>query len=152
MRRHYIWISVVLLFVIQLIPVRRDNPPPDRAIEPPENVRVILKRACFDCHSHETRWPWYAYVAPVSWLISYDVHEAREHLNFSSWAPSRDEARWKIREIREEVEKGEMPLWYYVPLHPAARLSDADRRILESWARAQDVPDDHPDDEPPGTP
>jgi hypothetical protein len=90
---------------------------------------AILRRACFDCHSNETVWPWYAYVAPVSWLVASDVEEGREELNFSQWdAYNADRQAHKIKECGEEVAEGEMPLWFYVPAHPEARLSQADIR------------------------
>ena len=73
--------------------------------------------------------------APVSWLVVYDVHEAREHLNFSAWNRyDRVEQREKIEEVWGEVEEGEMPLWYYLPLHPDAALSAADQSLLRDWA------------------
>ena len=80
-------------------------------------------------------WPWYSRVAPVSFLVAHDVREGREHLNFSTWnrLSTTEQAR-AIHECWEEVEEGEMPLWFYTPLHPEARLSEEDLQLLEAWA------------------
>jgi len=126
----------LLLGLAQLIPVERSNPPVTLEVPASADVREVLRRSCYDCHSHETRWPWYARVAPASWLVAHDVAEAREHLNFSTWdAYDAKEQRHLRQEVWEEVEEGEMPLWFYVPLHPEARLSEADERLLEAWSR-----------------
>jgi len=126
----WLGLGLLALVLIQLIPVSRDNPPVVQDVAAPEKVSEILRRACYDCHSNETRWPWYANVAPVSWLVGRDVHEGRRHLNFSDWARySR-----KRDEVWEEVEKGDMPLWFYVPLHADAKLSEEDRAAIKRWA------------------
>lgn len=124
-----------LLVLIQLVPYGRahDNPPVRRepSWDRPE-TREMAARACFDCHSNQVRWPWYSHVAPVSWLVQHDVDEAREHLNFSEWDRPQEDAD----EAAEEVAEGEMPLWYYTPVHPEARLSGAERRQLAAGLRA----------------
>jgi hypothetical protein len=131
-----LWIAGLLaLGVAQLIPVERTNPPVREEVPAGEAVRAVLRRSCYDCHSNESRWPWYAHVAPVSWLVVHDVNEAREHMNFSTWdAYDAKERRKHLEEIWEEVEEGEMPLWFYVPLHPEARLGDEEKSLLRSWA------------------
>ena len=131
-----ILLGLGVLFVgIQLIPVRRVNPPIHGEAPAPEQVKEILERACRDCHSHETRWPWYATVAPVSWLIEHDVEEGREYLNLSTWDNYPSEKRHKLfKEIREEIEAGSMPPWYYVAMHPSARLSERDLGLLRGWS------------------
>ncbi len=131
--------SAVLLAlgVAQLIPVTRTNPPVEAEVEAAEEVLRILRNSCYDCHSHESRWPWYAHVAPVSWLVAHDVNEAREQLNFSTWdAYGAKERADHLEEIWEKVDEGEMPLWFYLPLHPEARLSDADKNALRAWTHA----------------
>lgn len=140
--------TVAALGLLQLIPVDRTNPPVEREVQAAPEVKAILTRACYDCHSNETVWPWYSRVAPVSWLVAWDVKEGREELNFSTW--NRYDAKQrakKIKESWEEVQEGEMPPWFYVPLHGEARLSDRDRRILGAWAGAQPSHDrdDHDD-------
>jgi hypothetical protein len=108
-------------------------------------VAAILERSCNDCHSSETSWPWYSNVSPVSWFLKQHVDEGRRELSFSEWAtyPKRKRER-KLHEICEQVESGQMPLASYLPLHPSARLSDEDKRVLCDWARQEEErqPDD----------
>jgi cytochrome c551/c552 len=126
---------LLLGVAIQFFPVDRSNPPVQEDIAAPPQVKAILKRACYDCHSNETIWPWYSHVAPVSWLLAWDVHEGREELNFSTWNRYSPKKRNKlIKEIWEEIQEGEMPPWFYLPLHPEADLSDQDHRALQEWA------------------
>ncbi len=129
-------VSALVVFAgIQLVPVDRGNPPVESEVPAPAEVRAVLRRACYDCHSHETNKPWYGYVAPASWLLAYDVRQAREHLNFSTWNRyDAEEQQENLEEAWEKVEDGEMPLWYYLPLHPERRLTEADRRALRAWA------------------
>ena len=130
-----VFITVLVLVGIQFVPVNRSNPPVEEEILVPPEVKAILKRACFDCHSHETIWPSYSRVAPVSWLLAWDVGEGREELNFSTWNRYSQKTRGKkTKEIWEEVEEGDMPPWFYLPLHPEARLSASDRAALKAWA------------------
>lgn len=122
------------MLAIQLVPVTRDNPEDRRGPGASPEVTAVLKRACYDCHSHETVWPWYSRVAPMSWLVAYDVHEAREHFNLSDFQDLSTETAAKVRAAAiKEVDEGEMPLWYYLPLHPEARLSEQDKAILRTW-------------------
>lgn len=132
--RRFLFGLLILVLAIQLIPADRENPPSVETIAAPPGVEQILRRSCFDCHSYETQWPWYAYIAPASWLVAYDVHEARDHLNFSTWQLyDEDERIDNLEEMWEEVEEGNMPLWYYLPLHPEANLDDRERRLLHEW-------------------
>jgi len=133
-------ILVVLLVVAQFVRPDMALPPenPSHAISaavpvPPE-VDAILKRSCFDCHSSKTRWPWYAKIAPSSWLLARDVRDARKELSFSEFATyaPRKQAH-KLEEACDQVKQGDMPLWFYLPLHPAAKLSDADKQTLCAW-------------------
>ena len=134
--RRALLLAALPFLIAQAIPVKRDNPPAEGEISAPPAVQALLKRSCYDCHSNQTRWPWYARVAPVSWLVAHDVHEGREHLNFSTWGRySADERREQVEEIRENVEKGEMPLWFYLPLHPEAKLTAADVERIARWTR-----------------
>jgi hypothetical protein len=101
-------------------------------------VAAILRRSCWDCHSHETRWPWYAYVAPVSWWIASDVREARDHMNLTDWAAySREDSALKLGKMCEEVREGRMPLRGYRLLHPRAGLSRAEVDTLCAWTRRE---------------
>jgi hypothetical protein len=132
------WVLLSFLAVIaaiQLMPVDRSNPPITAEVPAPPEARAVLRRACYDCHSHETVWPWYSRIAPVSWLIASDVREGREELNFSTWDQYTTKQQIeKLKESWEEVEEGEMPLWFYLPVHRDAVLSDKDRATLRQWA------------------
>jgi hypothetical protein len=120
---------------IQFVPVDRTNPPVDSEVPATPEVRSILRRACYDCHSNETVWRWYSRVAPVSWLIAHDVHEGRAELNFSTWSRLDANAQAKaLGKSWKEVDEGEMPPWIYVPMHPDASLSAEDRAALRAWA------------------
>ena len=111
------------------------NPPERFAFDAPPDVLKIMHRACFDCHTNETRWPLYARIAPGSWLMARDVHNGRNHLNFSKWADSdEDERQDDLENCWDQVESGAMPPWFYiVPLHPDAKLSDADKATLKAF-------------------
>lgn len=129
---------IVLLGALQLVPVDRANPPVASDIDAPPEVRPLLRRACYDCHSHETVWPWYSRVAPVSFLVARDVKEGRRELNFSVWNASAPEKQArKFEEIAEMVESGEMPLKPYLAAHPEARLTEGERAALAAWARSR---------------
>jgi hypothetical protein len=131
-------VVAVLLAALQLVPVERSNPPVDFELPSPPPVRAVLQRSCYDCHSHETDWPWYARVAPVSWKVAYDVAQARSELNFSTWRAYRPDKRARLLEdVLEEVDEGHMPPRLYRLLHPGARLSDAERAALRRWVHEE---------------
>ncbi|HSO22455.1 MAG TPA: heme-binding domain-containing protein [Chondromyces sp.] len=124
-----------LALAIQLVPVDRSNPPVTADLAAPPAVDAVLRASCYDCHSNETRWPWYSRVAPVSWLVAHDVEEARDHFNFSLWGTYERKRQQRLaEEMWEEVEDGEMPLRTYLLAHPDARLSDDDRAMLAAWS------------------
>ena len=128
----------VLFLAIQFVPVNKVNLPVEEEIEAPADVATILRESCYDCHSGETRWPWYSHLAPVSWLIAHDVDEGGEYLNLSTWNRYGPEQRAELlEEICDEVVEGAMPPWYYLPMHRGARLSEADRARLLSWVRSR---------------
>jgi hypothetical protein len=119
--------------VIQFFPPDRTNPPTDPAasfeavVKPPPQVSAIIARACQNCHSYRTVWPWYSRVAPVSWLVADDVSKARGKFNFSAWARmSSERSQEVLGDMCDEVKAGEMPLWYYRLMHPEAKLSGED--------------------------
>lgn len=125
---------LVLLVAIQFVPVNRSNPPVESEVPAPADVRAVLRRACYDCHSNETVWPWYSHVAPVSWLVASDVRGGRKELNFSAWnrLPAQRQVR-KLKETWKEVSERDMPPWHYVPMHRDARLSAGDLETIRSW-------------------
>ncbi len=136
-----------VFIVAQFKPAPRTNPEfdPSRSFwiktrVSPE-VAGILRRACADCHSFETRWPWYSRVAPVSWFVTDHVNHGRRHLNFSDWmtisphggkTPSQ-----RLELICKEITSGAMPLRSYAWMHPEAALSREDIRTVCEWARGE---------------
>lgn len=129
--------AIAVLIAGQLFPPLRSNPVSessasfDAVAQPPAEVSAILERTCRDCHSNNTVWPWYSSVAPVSWLIAQDVQEGRSRLNFSEWGRLRPEsAQSNLREVCQEVRNQKMPPWYYLPLHPEAKLNPTEISIL----------------------
>lgn len=120
---------LVLFLLIQLVPYGRNHTNPPVIQEPnwdSTQTRDLAARACFDCHSNETKWLWYHNIAPISWGVQHDVDEGREYLNFSEWNREQEE----LDEIPEVIREGEMPLKQYLLAHPEARLSDAEREQL----------------------
>lgn len=133
----------LLLAAMQLIRPARTNPPFDPAqtlqarVPDGQPAVPVINRACRDCHSNETSWPWYSEVAPVSWFLAHDVNEGRREVNFSAWgnyAPDRQ--RKLLKESCEQVSKGDMPMWIYTVIHTDARLSPADVRSICDLAGA----------------
>jgi len=130
--------AVAFLVAAQLIPLKRTNPPVETDVSVPDDVNLILRRACYDCHSHETVWPWYSRVAPASWLVVSDVHRARNKLNFSKW--DRLDGRHQIKMMKEcwqKVSEKEMPPLIYLLAHPDARLTPADRELIHQWSLSE---------------
>ena len=125
--------SVIIIAVaIQFIPYGKNHTNPSIVTEPvwdTPKTKELFARACADCHSHETKWPWYSNIAPISWLIQHDVEEGREHFNVSMWGAQKKN---KGDEAKEEFDEGEMPLWFYVPLHPEAKLSPNETKELSN--------------------
>ena len=129
--------AIVFLILAQFVRINRTNPPVETDVPSPADVKSALRAACYDCHSNETKWPWYSHVAPMSWLLAYDVSEGREELNFSTW--QRYDAQKQMKKLKETIEtmnQGEMPPWYYTMIHPEARLSDRGRQAIIAWASA----------------
>ena len=121
---------------IQLIRPTQTNPSITAELQAPPEVSKLLHRACYDCHSNETKWPWYSQVAPVMWLVTRDVNEGRRELNFSEFGRYEvARQKKKLQKLVSEVEEGEMPLPIYPPLHPEAKLSVAERKQLTDWAK-----------------
>ncbi len=136
-------IAIGLAAAIQLVRPARTNPPTDAArtlmavTHAPAEVQSVLERGCHDCHSHDTIWPWYSNVAPVSWLVIDDVNHGRRHFNYSDWAQyDRDKIPQLLKDICEQTRKGEMPLPFYLWMHHDSRLSDRDVSVLCDWSDA----------------
>lgn len=127
-------VALLLLFaLIQLVPYGRAHTnPPDGTVVAFDSPRTqeLAERACYDCHSNHTRWPWYSSIAPMSWRIQTHVNEGRSKLNFTAFAPSSKETAEAAEEAGESVTKGEMPPADYQWAHPEARLSPAEKQAL----------------------
>jgi heme-binding protein len=122
-------VAALLFLAIQVVPYGRRHTNPPTRVEPPWDsaaTRGLAVRACFDCHSNETVWPWYSHVAPLSWLTQRDVEKGRRKLNFSEW----DRPQKEAGESAKTVRKGKMPPWFYSALHPDSRLAPAEVQAL----------------------
>ncbi|NMB80393.1 MAG: heme-binding domain-containing protein [Ignavibacteria bacterium] len=125
--------ALFVFLLIQLVPYGRDHTNPPVTGEPAwdsAETRALAKRACFDCHSNETVYPWYSNVAPVSWLVMHDIEEGRGNLNFSEWETGSKWAQHAADEAVEAIQTGKMPLPIYVVQHPEARLTDIEKQAL----------------------
>lgn len=138
-------VVAVIFTAAQFVRPARTNPPVEEArtvqssLQVPPEVQAVLKRACYDCHSNETRWPWYSNVAPASWFVTDHVDHGRKHLNFSDWAQAGRHAEKQnvdaqLDEIIKEVQARNMPLGSYLILHPKAKLSDTEIKLICDWA------------------
>jgi hypothetical protein len=123
--------ALLAVFVLmQLVPYGwgRSNPPTTNpAPWPSAEAEAVARRSCYDCHSNETDWPAYSYVAPMSWLVRNDVEGGRAAINFSEWDEDSADA---AEDAREEIAEGNMPLPNYLRIHRDARLSDEDAAVL----------------------
>jgi len=133
-------ILVALFVVIQFIPANLPevtvNNPDDllKTTTVPDNIAQKLRASCYDCHSNETVYPWYSYLAPVSFLVSRDTREGRKKLNFSEWNKLSKVKKAKfLDEINDELEEGEMPMKIYTVIHRNAVLNDQDIKALQNW-------------------
>ena len=141
-RKKVFWYSVVgIIVLIQFYPVERpvvkmDNPNDiTKHVNVPDDISKMLKSTCYDCHSNETAYPWYANVAPVKWWVYEHIEHGREHLNFSEWSTiSKLDMAEILDDLSSEVIEKEMPLKFYPLMHAEAKLSEADRQALSEWA------------------
>jgi hypothetical protein len=139
---------LVLLVAVQLIPVDRTDPPITQEVKwDSPTTRSLAQRACFDCHSNETQYVWFDYVAPASWVVANHITDGRRALNFSTW----DQPNSEYDEVSKQIKSGDMPLWDYVLFHPNADLTAAEQAELLSGLQAtfaQDPPIPRPRREP----
>jgi hypothetical protein len=135
-----IWAVLALFVILQFIPntypevVKSNEHDLILTGNLPVEIEQILRTSCYDCHSNETKYPWYAYIAPVSWLLVRDVKQGRNNLNFSEWdsLKSRDKIKL-LDDIAEEVDEGNMPMPIYLITHGEASLDDSQKQILAGW-------------------
>ncbi len=140
MKRKIIISILALLVVIQFFRIDKSTPVTDpssdflTAMDVPDDIKAVINTRCYDCHSYNSTYPWYAEIAPVSWWLKHHINEAREHLNFSEWTSySPKKANHKLEECYEEVKEGEMPLESYTWMHSEAILSVQERKKLAAY-------------------
>jgi cytochrome c551/c552 len=136
--------ALLITILIQFVPFGHSHTNPPFTGEPawdsPE-TRLLFRRACFDCHSNETVWPWYSHVAPVSWLLQRDVDGGRRHLNFTEWNKPQRHAK----DIAAQIKSGDMPPWFYLPMHATARLTSAEKQAAMDGAAKSFGPQTSPE-------
>ena len=137
-------IAMVIVAAIQLYRPAKTNPPVDPAktvqanTQMPPDVTLIIDRSCSDCHTYNTVWPKYSYVAPISWIVVDDVNEGRRHVNFSDWAAySLESQQRKLSQICDEVSGGGMPLRQYTWMHSGTALDRQQRDAVCAWTKAE---------------
>ncbi len=132
---------VVAFIVLQFFNPPRTNPPVTNdfiaATKPPPEIEKLFRAACYDCHSHETKWPWYSRIAPMSFGIANDVEYGRANLDLSDWPTNSVRAAKKMDAMSEDISQKEMPLPKYTLIHHDARLTDAQRKQMTDWLDAQ---------------
>jgi hypothetical protein len=128
--------AAIAILAAQLVRPDRSNPAVQGDLSAPPVVKDALERGCYDCHSNQTRWPWYSAVAPFSWWIHHDVDEGRRRFNFSSWTdytsdPGTEDQ--KLDEVARLIASRAMPPRYYIMMHPQARLTSEERIAITRW-------------------
>jgi hypothetical protein len=137
MTKKIVFWTLVAFALIQFFPIDRTNQPVDRKVnfvdtrKSPEKIRTLLKNACYDCHSNETVYPKYAFIAPISWSVKSHVNEGREHLNFSTWGNyNKDLKENMLTKSIQTIQNKTMPMPGYIVYHKEANLSEAERALL----------------------
>ncbi|MFS4431236.1 heme-binding domain-containing protein [Chryseobacterium sp. S90] len=140
MAKKIVFWTLVAFALIQFFPIDRTNKPVDSAAnfvdarKTPEKIRTLLKNACYDCHSNETVYPKYAFIAPVSWSVKSHINEGREHLNFSIWETyNKDLKENMITKSIQTIQSKAMPIPGYIVYHKEANLSEAERALLVQY-------------------
>lgn len=135
---------VAFLIIAQFFRIDKTNPPivAENDIlniaNAPEHIGAMMKAACYDCHSNETKYPWYMDIAPISWWTKGHVNNARGSLNYSEWVNYSAEAKkHKLEDSALKVRKKWMPITTYLLMHPEARISEEDREELATWFESQ---------------
>ncbi len=137
-------VLLAALLVIQFFQIDKTNPESDPAKDfialenPPQEIATLLKNACYDCHSHDTAYPWYTNVQPVAWWVKGHIKGARNHLNYATWGDAEAKKKaHKFEEMAEETAEGHMPLKSYTWMHPQSKITDAERQSLVDWFKAK---------------
>jgi len=146
-KKLFIIIPLVIIVLIQFIQIDTKNPEVKieedyfNLTKAPKEIADILKASCYDCHSNESKYPYYSKIAPISWLVKNHINEGREHLNFSEWGTYSDEKKIsKQEECIKEIEDNEMPLKSYTLMHSDANLTSVSKAKLVEWFKLQSVP------------
>jgi hypothetical protein len=141
--RRAFFFAVAVFIVIQFFRPAKNhwNGPAGNQIQKqflvPPDVQEVIRNACYDCHSNSTRYPWYAEVEPVGWLLASDIREGKSELNFDEFGSYRRMRQYrKFREIQEQIESREMPMPSYVMMHKKAELSEETKAMLINWTIA----------------
>jgi hypothetical protein len=133
----FLW-GFATILLLQLIKIDVPNPPkatPADEIKAPKEVMNLLKKSCYDCHSNNTKYPWYSHVAPISWQVKSNIKNGRAWLNFSIWKKYSEEKKQKIYKGIVKALKIKMPPAEYLLIHKDARLTPKERKILIDWAQ-----------------
>jgi hypothetical protein len=140
--RRIVLVLVIVLAGAQLIRLAKTNPPIDprrtlhASLSVDAPIAAIFERSCKDCHTHETVWPWYSNVAPISWMVIHDVNEGRGKMDLSEWAGyDAAEQHTLLEHMCREVSSGDMPIFAYKIIHTRAVLSDADKKAICDWTK-----------------
>jgi len=138
------WIFAVLVAgfaLLQFTNPARTNPPVVSDMmasnPPPPQIAAMLHASCYDCHSYETKWPWYSHIAPVSWLVASDVKDGRRDMNLSDWPSDPMRAAKRLEDMSEKIGYDEMPPSKYTVIHADARLTESQRKELTDWLDAE---------------
>lgn len=138
--RNIILLLIVFLSVAQFFKIDKNNPEVTSSLDflslenPPENIALMIKNQCYDCHSNESKYPWYTDYAPISWWVKSNISGAREFFNFSEWGSLDQKQKiTKMQECYEAIEEGEMPVALYIMMHEEAQFSDAESDSLKNY-------------------
>jgi len=134
--RAILWSASIGLLIAQFVRPKHSNPSVQGDLSAPLIVKNALERSCYDCHSNQTRWPWYSAVAPFSWWINREVDEGRRRLNFSSWTDYTSDPGTEDQKLDEGarlIAGRAMPPWYYLAMHPESRLTSGERIAITRW-------------------
>lgn len=139
-KKNVLYALLGIFIIMQFFRIDKTNPPVNQELDfititkPSEEIAQMLKDACYDCHSHEVKYPWYTNVAPVSWWVKDHITHGIEEVNFSEWGNYElNKANHKLEESYEKVEKKEMPLTPYLIAHASARLTEEQRAELVAF-------------------
>lgn len=140
MKKKILLALIAFMIIAQFFRIDKTNPPVIAANDilvstaAPENIKNMMKAACYDCHSSETKYPWYMDIAPISWWTKRHVNNGRSSLNFSEWVTfSAKKKKHKLEESALKVRKKWMPISSYLLMHPEAKMTEEEREELASW-------------------